>query len=236
MVIFPAIDIKDGKCVRLEEGDFEKEIVFGDDPLQMACALEKRGARYLHVVDLNAARGDEKDNSSVIHQIAQNVQIPIQTGGGIRNFDRIEEMLQYGVRRVILGTAAVSDPDFLKEACEKYPDSVAVSIDARDRFIATDGWKNITEIRDTDFLERIENWGVSAVVYTDISKDGMLEGINLDAILDINSHTDIPVIASGGITDIKDIEMLEKHSLYGAIIGTAMYSGTIPIEELEKYF
>lgn len=236
MIIFPAIDIKDGKYVRLEEGDFEKEIVFGDDPIQMAYALEKRGAHYLHIVDLNAARGDDRDNSSMIYQIAQNVKIPVQTGGGIRTFEKIDEMLGKGVRRVILGTAAVSDPDFLKEACEKHPDSIAVSIDARDRFIATDGWQNVTGIRDTDYLERIGNWGVSAVVYTDISKDGMLEGINLEAILDINRHTDIPVIASGGITAIRDIETLEKNSLYGAIIGTAMYSGTIPIEELEKYF
>ena len=172
MIIFPAIDIRDGNYVRLEEGDFDRETVFGDDPPAMARSLEEQGAQYLHIIDLDGAKGQSRDNSEIICEIAQNVNIPIQTGGGIRDFDKISKMLDGGVERVILGTKAVQDPSFIKQACEMFPGSIAVSIDVKDRFIATHGWQNVSKVKDTDFLAEIENFGISAVVYTDISRDG----------------------------------------------------------------
>ena len=221
MIIFPAIDIRDGNYVRLEEGDFNRETVFGDDPPAMARHLEEQGAQYLHVIDLDGAKGEGNDNSAVISEIAQNISIPVQTGGGIRDFEKIRKMLDGGVERVILGTAAVQDPSFLKQACEM--------------FVATHGWQNVSKIKDTDYLAEIEDFGVSAVVYTDISRDGMLQGTNIESIISVSEHTSLPLIASGGVTSVEEIKTLQAHKIYGAIIGKALYTGVLTIESLREF-
>ncbi|MFC1479655.1 1-(5-phosphoribosyl)-5-[(5-phosphoribosylamino)methylideneamino]imidazole-4-carboxamide isomerase [Planctomycetota bacterium] len=235
MIIFPAIDIRDGNYVRLEEGDFNRETVFGDNPPAMARYLEEQGAQYLHVIDLDGAKGEGKDNSSVISEIAQNIKIPVQTGGGIRDFEKIRKMLDGGAARVILGTAAVQDPSFLKQACKMFPDSIAVSIDVKDRFVATHGWQNVSKIKDTDYLAEIENFGVSAVVYTDISRDGMLQGTNIESIISVNEKTSLPLIASGGVTTAEEIRTLQTQGIYGAIIGKALYTGALSMADLKEF-
>lgn len=236
MIVFPALDIRDGKYVRLQKGDFNKETVFGEDPLQMAKTLEDKGAKFLHIIDLDGAKGEGKENSDLICEIVRNLSVPVQTGGGIRDFERIEKMLTEGIARVILGTAAFEDPSFLDEACRRFPGSIAVSIDVKDGFIATHGWQKVSSIKDEDFIKQITEWGVVAVIYTDISRDGMLKGINLEAILRIKAISSVPVIASGGITSINDLDALKQHNVYGAIIGKALYTGAIPLEALSDFF
>lgn len=235
MILFPAIDIRGGNYVRLEKGDYARETVFGKDPHEMARCFESQGARYLHVVDLDGAKGEGKDNADIICRIAREAGIPVQTGGGIRDIGRITKMLDCGIARVILGTVAVETPSFLREACSIFPGSIAVSIDVKQRHIATHGWQEKSEIRDTDFLDMIEDMGVSAAVYTDISRDGMLKGSNVDAIVEVNKQTSIPLIASGGITSVDEIRELQKNGIYGAIVGKALYTGALTMNDLKEF-
>lgn len=232
MIVFPAIDIRGGRVVRLEEGDFNRETVFGDDPVATAISFRDQGAQWLHVVDLDGAKGAGADNRPIIRAIAAAVDIPVQTGGGLRDMARVREMLDAGVKRVILGTAAFKDPEFLRKACAAHPGCMGVSIDVRDGLIASHGWQEATTIRDTDFLKRIADWGVAAVVYTDISRDGRMAGTNVEAVRNIQSATTIPVIASGGVTRPADLQVLMAAGLYGAIIGRALYAGTITFKDV----
>lgn len=232
MVIFPAIDILNGKCVRLVQGDYNQETVYGDSPVEMAKMWENKGAEYIHIVDLNGAKTGVSVNNEVIKQIAKKVSIPIQVGGGIRSIERVADFLDNGIDRVIIGTAAIKDKDFSRKAVSKYGKKIAVSIDAREGYVATDGWTDTSTVKALDILKELEEIGVSTIVYTDIAKDGMLEGPNLTELRTINNATSIQVIASGGISTKVDIDNVNQLDVYGAIIGKALYEGTLLLEDI----
>jgi len=232
MIIFPAIDIKDGKCVRLTQGDYNKETIYNDSPLAVAKEWQQKGAEYLHLIDLNGAKEGRSINEEIIFSIAKEINIPVQVGGGVRSLETVEAFISAGVDRVIVGTAAINDRDFLTTAVEKYGEKIAVSIDARKGYVATDGWTKTSTIKATDLLADLEKIGVSTVVYTDIFKDGMLEGPNLEELQMINERTSIDVIASGGITTAEDVSDVKQLKVYGAIIGKALYDGTLTLEDI----
>ncbi len=232
MILFPAIDIRDGKCVRLIQGDYNKEIIYGDSPTEMALLWEKQGAEYIHIVDLDGAKTGNSSNRLAIQAVAKAVSIPIQVGGGIRSMEIIDEHISSGVSRIIIGTAAINNRSFLKEAVEKYDDKIAVSIDARNGLVATDGWTEMSDIKAIDLLKELEVIGVKTVVYTDIFKDGMMQGPNLEELLTMDKASTIDIVASGGVSTKEDIEKLKKMNLYGAIIGKALYDGALSLEEL----
>ncbi len=231
MLLIPAIDLKDGRCVRLRQGRMEDETVFSDDPVQMAGQWVDAGARRLHLVDLNGAFAGMPVNGEVIRRIASAYpQIPIQVGGGIRDETVIGAYLEAGVRYVIIGTQAVKQPQFVGQACSAFPGQVVVGLDAKDGMVAIDGWATVTSYEVIDLARRFEDFGVSAIVYTDIGRDGMLTGPNVEATLTLADAIDIPVIASGGITGIDDIEALCRvaaRGIMGAITGRAIYEGTL---------
>ncbi|MFD2639780.1 1-(5-phosphoribosyl)-5-[(5-phosphoribosylamino)methylideneamino]imidazole-4-carboxamide isomerase [Piscibacillus salipiscarius] len=229
MNIFPAIDIRNQQSVRLLQGDYDQETQYGN-PVEMARRWVNEGATYLHIVDLDAAKGNPSNNLEVIKQIVQEVEVPIQVGGGIRTDARIVELLEIGVKRVILGTAAVKEPDFVKRSVEHFGEQVVVSVDARDGYVATDGWTETSTLRALDFVKELEGAGVQTIVYTDISKDGMLQGPNLQELNYMNDATSIDVIASGGVTSMDDIQALSGMGIYGAIIGKALYEGRIDLK------
>jgi len=230
MVIYPAVDIRGGQCVRLTQGQYDNMTVFSQNPLEVALKFENQGASYLHVVDLDAARG-EASNRGIIGQIAKTLSIPVQTGGGIRTMEDIEDVLKLGIERVILGTAAVKKPELVKEAVLKYPDRIAVGIDAKNRYVAIEGWEKITRIKAVEFAKYMESLGVRVVIYTDIAKDGMLSGPNLSAMEEIVLNTQLEVIASGGVTTVDDIINLNETGVKGVIIGKALYTGSIDLKE-----
>lgn len=232
MIIFPAIDILDGKCVRLIQGDYNQERVYSDSPIAMAKEWEEKGAEYIHIVDLNGAKTGQSINKDIIQEIATTVSIPIQVGGGIRSLETIKEYIEAGVSRVIIGTAAINDQEFLREAVEKFGEKVAVSIDARNGYVATDGWTDTSDVLALDLVKILEEIGVTTIVYTDIAKDGMLQGPNLAEQRAINEVTKIDVIASGGVTTKEDVENLEAFNIYGVIIGKALYDGKLEFESL----
>lgn len=231
MLLIPAIDLKDGKCVRLRQGRMEDDTVFSDDPVAMASRWVELGARRLHLVDLNGAFAGEPVNGDVVKAIAREFpELPIQIGGGIRTPEIIQSYLDAGVSWVIIGTKAVKEPDFVREMCERFPGHVIVGLDARDGRVATDGWANVTDVDVIELAQRFEHDGVSSIVYTDISRDGMLQGVNVEATVRLADAVSIPVIASGGITDLNDIRALcevATHGIEGAITGRAIYEGTL---------
>lgn len=226
MIIFPAIDIRGGRCVRLIQGDYAQESVYGD-PVQMAEKWAQEGGQYLHVIDLDGARSGVTFNLPVIQAILEKVQVPVQLGGGIRSLTDLETVFDAGVSRAILGSAALKDPVFLETAVQKYSDKVAVSVDARDGMVATDGWTETSNQSALEFVRHLENLGVKTIIYTDIAKDGMLAGPNLEELRQINEAVSIDVIAAGGVTSLADLEALNELGLYGAIIGKALYTGDI---------
>lgn len=226
MIIFPAIDIRGGRCVRLIQGDYAQESVYGD-PVQMAEKWVQEGGQYLHVIDLDGARSGVTFNLPVIQAILEKVQVPVQLGGGIRSLTDLETVFDAGVSRAILGSAALKDPVFLETAVQKYSDKVAVSVDARDGMVATDGWTETSNQSALEFVRHLENLGVKTIIYTDIAKDGMLAGPNLEELRQINEAVSIDVIAAGGVTSLADLEALNELGLYGAIIGKALYTGDI---------
>lgn len=232
MIILPAIDIKDGQCVRLTQGDYNKETIYHPSPLTVAKKWQAKGAKYLHLVDLNGAKDGKSVNESVIFDIIKGLNIPVQVGGGIRSLETVNSFVSAGVDRVIIGTAAIKDRQFLTEAVRTYGDKIAVSIDARDGYVATDGWTKTSTIKATDLLKQLETIGVKTIVYTDIYKDGMLEGPNLAELKMINKLTPLNVIASGGITTKKDVEEIKQLNVYGAIVGKALYDGTLALENI----
>ena len=239
MLVIPAIDLKDGACVRLRQGDMEESTVFSDDPLAMASRWVDAGARRLHLVDLNGAFAGEPVNGDAVTRIAGAYpDLPIQIGGGIRSLETIEHYVTAGVSFVILGTKAVKEPGFVAEACAAFPGRVIVGLDARDGLVATDGWAEVTELRATDLAREFEGHGVAAIVYTDIARDGMMQGVNVDATVAMAKASSIPVIASGGITNIDDIRSLAAVAdagISGAITGRAIYEGTLDLAQAQAF-
>lgn len=232
MIIIPAIDLKDGKCVRLLQGRKEEVTVYSDDPVSMARHWVELGAKLLHVVDLDGAFTGEQKNFDKIREIRKAIHIPIELGGGIRNIERIEQLIKLGVDRTIIGTSAAKDPDMVKEACKKYPGKVLVGIDAKDGKVAVKGWVEVTELDAIAFAEKMESLGAAGIIYTDISRDGMLSGPNIDAMAKMVEAVDIPVIASGGVSNIDDIKsLMQIKGLWGVITGKALYAGTLDLKE-----
>ena len=234
MEVIPAIDLKDGRCVRLLQGDFDKETVFSTDPTAVARRWQEAGAPRIHVVDLQGAASGRAHNSEAVARILEAVDIPIQLGGGVRNMESLEGWLTRGVQRVVLGTAAVEDPDFLTEACSKFGDAVIVGIDARDGKVAASGWTRTTEVDAISFIERVGELGARRIIYTDIATDGMLKGPNLASVRQITSRTALPIIASGGVSTNDHLLSLKTLSVEGAIIGRALYTGDLDLREAIK--
>ena len=232
MLLIPAIDLKDGHCVRLKQGDMEQSTTFGEDPAAMARRWVDAGARRLHLVDLNGAFAGKPKNFAAIKSILKEVgsDIPVQLGGGIRDLDTIEKYLDAGLRYVIIGTAAVKNPGFLKDACSAFGGHIIVGLDAKDGKVATDGWSKLTGHEVADLGKKFQDWGVESIIYTDIGRDGMLSGINIEATVKLAQALTIPVIASGGLGGMCDIEQLcavEKEGVQGVICGRAIYSGDL---------
>ena len=234
MIIYPAIDMRGGKCVRLQQGRYDKMTVFSDDPKSIALKFQNSGAKYLHIVDLDAARG-ENDNRKLIIDIARSLKIPVQTGGGIRSLDDIEYVLSSGVQRVIIGTAAVRNPDMVSEAVRLYGSRVAVGIDAKDGLVAIEGWEKVSEYNAVNFAKKMRDLGVKTIIYTDIATDGMLSGPNIKAMSEMVKETNLDVIASGGVSKIEDLFELKKVGVSGAIVGKAIYTGDIDLNALASF-
>ncbi|KXH87091.1 1-(5-phosphoribosyl)-5-[(5-phosphoribosylamino)methylideneamino]imidazole-4-carboxamide isomerase [Sporosarcina sp. HYO08] len=232
MILFPAIDIRGGKCVRLVQGDYNQEVIYNDSPTEMAKEWEKQGAEYIHVVDLDGAKTGNSLNKEAIRALVQAVSIPVQVGGGIRNMEIVDQHIEAGVRRVIIGTAAIQNQQFLKDAVNKYGDQIAVSIDARGGLVATDGWTETSDVKAVDLIQELAEIGVKTVIYTDILKDGMLQGPNFHELQVMNEATAIDIVASGGVTTEEDVAQLRKLDMYGAIIGKALYEGKLSLEKL----
>jgi phosphoribosylformimino-5-aminoimidazole carboxamide ribotide isomerase len=236
LILFPAIDLKDGQCVRLKLGEMDQATVFNTDPADQAATFERQGFQYLHVVDLNGAFAGKPVNGHAVEAILKAVKMPVQLGGGIRDLETIETWLTKGIRRVILGTIAVRDPALVRTACKEFPGRIAVGIDAKGGRVAVEGWAETSELTVIDLAKQFENAGVSAIIYTDIERDGILKGLNLPATLALAEATSIPVIASGGLASIDDIHEIVKPRygrLEGAITGRALYDGRIdPAEAL----
>ena len=231
MIIIPAIDLKDGKCVRLLKGRQEDVTVYADNPAEMAEKWVDMGARLLHVVDLDGAFTGEQKNFKSISEIRKAIHIPIEVGGGIRNIGRIGTLVDLGIDRTIIGTSAAKDPDMVKAACEKFPGKVLVGIDAKDGKVAVKGWVEITELRAIEFAKQMQDNGAAGIIYTDISRDGMLTGPNIEAMAKMVKAVDIPVIASGGVSKLDDIKNLKKiDNLWGVITGKALYSGALDLK------
>ena len=239
MLLIPAIDLKDGRCVRLRQGDLDDATVFSEDPAAMAMQWLDQGARRLHLVDLNGAVAGKPKNEAAIRAIIKAVgdEIPVQIGGGIRDLDTIERYLDNGISYVIIGTAAVKDPGFLRDACSAFPGNIIVGLDAREGKVATDGWSKLTRHDVLDLARKFEDYGCEAIVYTDIGRDGMLSGVNIEATVKLAQHVSIPIIASGGVTDLRDIEALcavEEQGVEGAILGRSLYEGTLDFAEAQS--
>jgi len=230
VILFPAIDLKEGRCVRLKQGDMAQATVFNDDPAAQAAAFEAQGFQWLHVVDLDGAFAGKPMNAAAVEGILARVAFPVQLGGGIRDMKTVAGWLEKGVRRVIIGTAAVRDPGFVREAAKAFPGRVAVGIDARDGYVAVEGWAETSSLAAAHLGRRFEDAGVAAIIYTDIARDGMLQGINWEGTIALAKAVSIPVIASGGLASMADIERLcapDAAILEGAITGRALYDGRI---------
>jgi len=234
MIIFPAIDIKDNKCVRLSQGDFNKINIYSNEPFDMAVKWESEGASFLHLVDLDGARSEEIINKKSIEKIAKNIGIPVQLGGGVRSEEKVKNLIDMGVERVIVGTIAVENKELLKKLVSKYKEKIVVSIDAKNGKVALRGWELVSEVDSIDLCKELEEIGVKTIVYTDISKDGMLEGPNFEIYKLLSQKTSLNIIASGGISSIDDIKKLKNMNIYGAITGKALYDNKIELKEVLK--
>jgi len=230
VILFPAIDLKGGQCVRLLKGDMRSATVFNEDPAAQARAFEAQGFRWLHVVDLDGAIAGKPVNAAAVESILRAVAIPVQLGGGIRDAASIERWLERGIRRVVLGTAALRNPELVREACRAWPGSIAAGLDARDGKLAVEGWAQTSEVSALDLALRVEDAGVTAIIYTDIERDGALGGINVEATAALAKRLETPVIASGGLASLDDIRALQRHEgdgIEGVICGRALYDGRI---------
>jgi len=231
MQIWPAIDLRGGKCVRLRQGDYKQETVFDDDPVAVARRWVRQGAEGLHLVDLDGARDGKPVNHEVIGRVANTVRIPCQVGGGMRDLATITAMLRRGVQRVVIGTRALRDPKWMRDMCQWFPRQLVLGIDARDGFVATEGWLQTSAVKAVELAQSLDREPLAAIVYTDIAKDGMMAGPNVQALADMNQATDTPVIASGGVCSIRHIRRLGELELAGCIVGRALYEGTIRLPE-----
>ena len=234
MILYPAIDLYEGKAVRLQRGDYKKMTVYSDNPLSVALGFKKAGATSLHMVDLEGARDGKPANNEVIKNIASESGLFIQVGGGIRSPETIEKYLEAGIKRVILGTAAVSQPGFLQEMVSKFSEAVAVSVDIKDGFVAVKGWTETSDMEAMEFCEAVEEIGVRTLICTDISKDGMLSGTNIELYRTLRSRLSIGLIASGGVSSVSEIKTLSELGMDGAILGKALYTGDIDLEKAVK--
>lgn len=234
MIIYPAIDIKDRSCVRLIQGSYDDVTVYDKDPVKVALKWESMGAEILHIVDLDGARDGIRINKDIVKNIVKNVSIPVQIGGGIRDTDGIKTYLDIGVSQVIIGTAAIKNPQWLQDMIRIYEDRIIVSIDAKDGWIATDGWESISRIKAFEYIKELKAYGLKRIVYTDIEKDGMLQGPNFKIYEELEKEVDMEVIASGGVTTMEDLKGLKEIDVYGAIIGKALYDGKLDLEEVLK--
>lgn len=236
MQIYPAIDLKNGQCVRLKQGKFDDVTFYGNDPVQQAGKWVTSGATYIHVVDLDGARTGNGENLEAIKRIAETYKIPVETGGGIRNMRDIEDRINAGVSRVIIGTAAVNNPDLVKEAVRIYGNKIAVGIDASNGMVAINGWEKISDIKAIDLCKRMGEYGVKYIIYTDISKDGMMSGPNIESTKELIEKTGINIIASGGVTTMSDIKKVAEIGAEGVIIGKALYQGNLDLKEVIDKF
>lgn len=231
MIIFPAIDIKDGKCVRLYKGDYDKVTVYNENPLEVAQEFAQAGAEFIHLVDLDGARDGESKNKEIIFEIAKKMPVPVQTGGGIRTLETIRDYLFHGVQRVILGTSAIQDKSFLELAVEEFDEKIVVGIDAKDGFVAYSGWEKLSTSQAVDFAREVESIGVRTIVYTDIATDGTLSGPNFQEMGQMARSVKMDVIASGGVSCLEDIERLKPTGVKGVIVGKALYTGNVDLKE-----
>lgn len=231
MLVIPAIDLKDGRCVRLRQGDLQRETVYSDDPPAMAGRWEAQGARWLHLVDLNGAVDGTPKNQSAIEAIVRAVSVPVQVGGGIRTVETISRYLSIGVARVVLGTAVLEQRTLLDEACARFPDRILVGIDARNGQVAVRGWTSLSATTTRDLLAQLKGYALAGIIYTDISRDGMLEGPNLEGLKDIASRSPVPVIASGGVSRVEDVQAINAigDRISGVIVGKALYDGKLTL-------
>jgi phosphoribosylformimino-5-aminoimidazole carboxamide ribotide isomerase len=234
MLILPAIDLRGGQCVRLKQGDYEQETVFGADPAAMARRWVDQGARYLHLVDLDGARVGQPVNGASVRAIVQAAGQPCQLGGGLRTEDHIAEALSWGVERVIIGTRALKDPGWFEGVCRRHPGKIVLGIDARDGRVATEGWLEVSDCPALELARRCASWPLAALVYTDVSRDGMLQGPNVAALAEMAAAVALPVIASGGVTTLDDIRRLAGLGLAGCIVGRALYEGRLDLAEAIK--
>ena len=239
MLLIPAIDLKDGQCVRLRQGLMEDATVFSDKPVDMALHWVAQGARRLHLVDLNGAFAGKPQNLGAIKAILAEVSedVPVQLGGGIRDLDTIEKYLDLGLSYVIIGTAAINNPQFLRDACDAFPNQIIVGLDAKDGMVATDGWAKVTKYHVTEMGQRFADYGVNSIIYTDIGRDGMLSGVNIEATVKLAEAVSVPVIASGGLTNLDDIRALcevESSGVEGAVTGRAIYEGAIDFKQAQE--
>jgi phosphoribosylformimino-5-aminoimidazole carboxamide ribotide isomerase len=231
VVILPAIDLRGGQCVRLRQGDFSQETVFGTDPVAVAQRWVEQGAAGLHLVDLDGARAGQPVNGSTIQQIVSAVGVPCQVGGGIRTGTHIDQALSWGAARVVIGTRALKDPSWLEDVCRRYSGRIMLSVDARDGQVATDGWQEVSNQRAVDVARRCAAWPLAGLVYTDIGRDGMLAGPNLQALRELTAAISLPIFASGGITTLEDIRELSALPVAGCIVGRALYEGRLALPE-----
>ncbi len=234
MRIYPAIDIKDGNCVRLLQGRFDDVTVYGSDPVEMAKKWESLGGEFIHVVDLDGALKGNGVNAEIISRICKSVNVPVQTGGGIRSMEDIEAKLACGINRVIIGTKAVGDPEFIMRAVDKYKEKIVIGIDAKDGYVAISGWEEISEFKAVDFAKKMENIGVCTIVYTDIATDGTQKGSNVEAMEEMARSVKADIIASGGIGNIEHIKELIPTGVEGVIVGRALYTGSVELKEAIK--
>ncbi|MFM1866506.1 MAG: 1-(5-phosphoribosyl)-5-[(5-phosphoribosylamino)methylideneamino]imidazole-4-carboxamide isomerase [Methylophilaceae bacterium] len=238
MQVIPAIDLKEGKCVRLKQGLMDQATIFSEHPAEMAKLWKSKGARRLHLVDLDGAFAGQQKNLSAIKEVIQEMgDIPIQLGGGIRNLDAVENLINIGIDSVIIGTAAITNPGFLHEACFAFPGQVIVGLDAKDGEVAINGWAKLTGHSVFEMAKKFEDYGVASIIYTDIGRDGMLQGINIDATVKLAENGNVPIIASGGLSDIKDIENLcavANVGIKGVIAGRSIYEGTLDFEKANQ--
>ena len=232
MILFPAIDLKDGACVRLFKGDMDRATVYNADPAAQAQAFEQTGFKWLHLVDLNGAIQGKPVNEGAVAAILAAIKLPVQLGGGIRDMDTIDRWFAAGIRRVILGTVALNNPELVKTACRKYPQRVVVGIDAREGYVAVEGWAKTSRVKALDLALRFEDCGVAAIVFTDIDRDGVMTGVNLESTVDLAFALTTPIIASGGVSSLSDLEEIKRHEgsgIEGVISGRALYDGRINV-------
>lgn len=231
MNIFPAIDLIDGQAVRLQKGDYDKKTIYNSDPVSVAVGFKNDGANYLHLVDLDGAKSGKTDNFDVIREIVKKSGLKVEIGGGIRNMETVEKYLDTGVMRVIIGTAAITNPEFLDEALKKHGEKIAVGVDIKDGKVAIKGWTEVSEFTCEEFLLQMQQKGVKTVICTDISKDGMMSGTNLELYKDLAEKFDMDITASGGVSTLEDVEKLNEMNLYGAILGKALYTNSIDLAD-----